>query len=186
MRRSRAWPISSATTTRSAASTASTIRSSSRRTTSPTHRKTAAAAKALKSSSPKSCAPTAADALRGLCCTAELRCGMRIYELETRPEPRARAARRRVGALRLRNERFSPGRRARRGGQGIPASLYAQIRHRPRIAGGVLFAHGDSLRSAPQLAMPACDARSARGVFCDVYAAKNDQTLSAACEPRTL
>ena len=55
---------------RSAASTASTIRSSSRRTTSPTHRKTAAAAKALKSSSPKSCAPTAADALRGLCCAA--------------------------------------------------------------------------------------------------------------------
>lgn len=62
-------------------------RSSSRRTTSPMHRKTAAAAKTLKSSSPKSCAPTAADALRGLRCAAEVRCGMRIYELETRPEP---------------------------------------------------------------------------------------------------
>ena len=35
--------------------------------------------------------------------------------------------------------------------------------------GGVLFAHGDSLRSAPQLAMPACDARSARGVFFATY-----------------
>lgn len=46
---------------------------------------------------------------------------------------------------------------------------------------------GNLLRSAPQLALPACDARSAQSVFFSTYTPpqKTDFNLFAASEPRT-